>query len=153
MKKGQDFLRIPGKEGLGQKPERALGIAAGRQAGPQSPPEPSAERQGHVYLVAPTLGVHKHQQRLHEGGGGGSDDEGSPAALLGDKARACKLLPVQDTLPSSLAGPLGDSVPPCVPSCTTSGPDLTRPQGRNWHLILPSSEAPEPTRTPASWQH
>lgn len=37
---------------------------------------------GCAYLVASTLGVHKHQQGLHEGRRGGPDDEGSPAALL-----------------------------------------------------------------------
>lgn len=69
------------------------------------PPPGSVERGGCAYLVAPTLGVHKHQQGLHEGGRGGPDDEGSPAALLGDTA--VKLLQVLVDPSPMLAGSLG----------------------------------------------
>lgn len=65
--------------------EQLCGEEGWRELDPTHPRRPSVEWGGCVYLVAPTLGVHKHQQGLHEGGWGGPDDEGSPAALLGDR--------------------------------------------------------------------
>lgn len=81
---------------------------------PLLPRRLSAERGGCAYLVAPTLGVHKHQQGLHEGGWGGPDDEGSPAALLGDR-ETVRLYPGLADLTPVLSG---------GPSRTASGADL-----------------------------
>lgn len=133
-------------EGLGSRPNKGDGVETGLDS-PQDPwerwgrsliwnleqlwvlgegagiltpclPPGSVERGGCAYLVAPTLGVHKHQQGLHEGGWGGSDDEGFPAALLGNTARKERLLQV-----------LVDPIPmlsrtPGCPPCTTSGSEL-----------------------------
>lgn len=86
---GSDFLRTSGQEGWGRSLQWNLGAFAGEGRGaeldPAPPPEAFNGEGGCAYLVAPTLGVHKHQQGLHEGRRGGPDDEGSPAALLGDR--------------------------------------------------------------------
>lgn len=96
------LLGISGKEGWGRSLPWNLGAVAGEGRGaepePVPPPRLPVERGGCAYLVAPTLGVHKHQQGLHEGGRGGPDDEGSPAALLGDR-ETIRLFPVLKTLP------------------------------------------------------
>lgn len=85
-----------------------------RSLTPLLPRRPPAERGGCAYLVAPTLGVHKHQQGLHEGGWRGPDDEGSPAALLGD-TETVRLYPGLADLTPILSG---------APSRTASGADL-----------------------------
>lgn len=54
----------------------------------------SAPRALSAYLVPPTLGVHEHQQGLHEGRRSGPDDEGSPAALLGVQREPVRPFPV-----------------------------------------------------------
>lgn len=79
---------MPGEEEWGRNLKVNLGTV-GAEVGwesltPMPPLRLFVEQGGYAYLVAPTLGVHKHQQGLHEGGWGGPDDEGSPAALLGD---------------------------------------------------------------------
>lgn len=100
-RQGERFLRIPGRERWDRGLKWNLGtpVGSGVKRGPAPtghpcavlgadltpPPRPSVKQEGCVYLVAPTLGVHKHQQGLHEGGRGGPDDEGFPAALLGGR--------------------------------------------------------------------
>lgn len=115
--------------------------ALGEGAGILTPclPPGSVERGGCAYLVAPTLGVHKHQQGLHEGGRGGPDDEGSPAALLGDTARKA---------PSSPGGPYPHAQQdPWVPPCTTSGSELMVGLATERQLAGLTSSGPESTRT------
>ena len=123
-------------------------LGGGAELDPTPSPRLSEETGCCAYLVAPTLGVHKHQQGLHEGGRGRPDDEGSPAALLGDRER-CKA-------GSCSGGP--SPCPPC-PGCPRDYHRGVRPHSgpgpRGRPDLLPCLGAPEPrlTQQRPSWQH